>query len=109
MWPQTQLALRVISSLSHGRACAFGNELLHAQGAILEPQLGSPRFAGLLLELLVLSHGTVVLVTRALAAVEPSLSGTYYRCAPLCYSLSMGMTDHNTLGICNVPPLHGSL
>ena len=57
---------------------------LHKQGALLEPQLGTPHFAALLLELLVLSHGTVVLATRLLAATVPSLSRVYYRCAVVC-------------------------
>ena len=50
------------------------------QGALLEPQLGTVRYAALLLELLLLSHGTVVLVTWTIAAVAPSWSGVYYRC-----------------------------
>ena len=53
------------------------------QGAILEPQLGSGRYAALLLELLVLSHGMILPVTKAVAMVAPSYSDLYYRCALL--------------------------
>ena len=49
------------------------------QGATLEPQLGSARYAALLLELLVLSHGMMLPVTRAIAAVAPFYSNVYYR------------------------------
>ena len=54
-----------------------------SQGAILEPQLRSLPYAALLLELLVLSHGMVLAVTRAVAAVAPSYSDVYYWCALL--------------------------
>ncbi len=54
-----------------------------SQGALLEPQLGSLPYAALLLELLVLSHGMILPVTRAVAAVAPSFSDVYYRCALL--------------------------
>ncbi len=54
-----------------------------SQGAILEPQLGLVPYAALLLELLVLSHGMVLAVTRAVAAVAPSYSDMYYRCGLL--------------------------
>jgi hypothetical protein len=48
--------------------------LLHLQGVLLEPRLGSLRFAGLLLELLLLSHGLVVVAAAGAAAYIPEWS-----------------------------------
>ncbi len=41
------------------------------QGTMLEPRMGSPKFAALLLELLLLSHGLVVGVSAVASSYIP--------------------------------------
>ena len=78
------------------------------QGAILEPQLGPSRYAALLLELLVLSHGMVLVLARAIATVAPSWSGVYYRCVLLSDICGIASAQDRTTTtpasrVCGVP------
>jgi len=56
------------------------------QGVVLEPALGSARFAVLVAELLLVSQLLLVLLARALAAVAPALAGSYYSACAVGFS-----------------------
>ena len=47
------------------------------QGSQLEPAMGSPAFAALIAELLILAHTITVLLAASLAAAAPNLAGSY--------------------------------
>jgi rhomboid domain-containing protein 1 len=60
--------------------------LLLLQGAMLEPRMGSPKFAGLLLELLLLSHGLVVAASAAASACIPDYKYLWFSTCAVGFS-----------------------
>jgi hypothetical protein len=48
--------------------------------------MGSARFAALVAELLLVAHGLMVVLARALAAAAPDYAGQYYRTCAVGFS-----------------------